>query len=81
MKRTATTFIPPVAIDFSSRTPMHRQLYDWFRSAILDGRISPGHRVPSTRGLAAELKISRMPVVNAFDQLLTEKMGVFQEVR
>lgn len=78
MKRIATTFIPPVAIDHSSRTPMHRQLYDWFRNAILEGRISSGQRVPSTRGLAAELRISRMPVVNAFDQLLAE--GYFETV-
>jgi GntR family transcriptional regulator/MocR family aminotransferase len=55
---------------------MYRQLYDWFRGAIINGQMRPGQRVPSTRGLAAELKISRIPVLNAFEQLLAE--GYFE---
>jgi GntR family transcriptional regulator/MocR family aminotransferase len=55
---------------------MYRQLYDWFRRAIIDGQMRPGQRVPSTRGLAAELKISRIPVLNAYEQLLAE--GYFE---
>lgn len=51
---------------------MYRQLYDWFRDAILQGQLRPGQRVPSTRGLAAELKISRIPVLSAFEQLHAE---------
>jgi GntR family transcriptional regulator/MocR family aminotransferase len=47
-------------------------LYDWFRQAITSGQLRPGQRLPSTRNLAAELKISRMPVLGAFDQLLAE---------
>ena len=55
---------------------MYRQLYDWFRRAIINGQMRPGQRVPSTRGLAAELKISRIPVLNAYEQLLAE--GYFE---
>ena len=55
---------------------MYRQLYEWFRSAILVGQMRPGQRVPSTRSLAAELKISRIPVLNAYEQLLAE--GYFE---
>ena len=51
---------------------MYRQLYEWFRLAIISGQIRPGQRIPSTRTLAAELKISRIPVSNAYDQLLAE---------
>ena len=51
---------------------MYRQLYDWFRVAIVSGQLSPGQRVPSTRALAAELKISRLPVLSAFEQLHAE---------
>ena len=65
MKRISSSFLPPIAIDHRTKTPMYRQLYDWFRKAIIDGRLRPGQRVPSTRGLALELKISRIPVVNA----------------
>lgn len=72
MQRVPATFIPPIALDRRSRTPVYRQLYDWFRRAITDGRMRPGQRLPSTRSLAAEFKISRIPVSNAYDQLLAE---------
>jgi GntR family transcriptional regulator/MocR family aminotransferase len=76
MKRVPATFLPPVAIDNRTKTPMYRQLYDWFRRAIITGQMRPGQRVPSTRSLAIELKISRIPVVNAYEQLLAE--GYFE---
>src|SRR5688572_8431007 len=55
-----------------SEAPYYRQIYDGYRDAILTGRLRPGERLPSTRALAAELGISRLPVVNAFEQLLHE---------
>jgi len=76
MKRISASFLPPIALDYRSKTPMYRQLYDWFRRAITDGQMRPGQRVPSTRSLAAELKISRIPVLNAHEQLLAE--GYFE---
>jgi GntR family transcriptional regulator/MocR family aminotransferase len=76
MKRIPASFLPPIALDYRTKTPMYRQLYDWFRRAIIDGQMRPGQRVPSTRGLAAELKISRIPVLNAYEQLLAE--GYFE---
>jgi GntR family transcriptional regulator/MocR family aminotransferase len=76
MKRVPASFLPPIALDYRSKTPMYRQLYDWFRRAIIDGQMRPGQRVPSTRGLAAELKISRIPVLSAYEQLLAE--GYFE---
>jgi GntR family transcriptional regulator/MocR family aminotransferase len=72
MKRVAAAFLPPIALDHRARTPMYRQLYDWYRQAITTGQLRPGQRVPSTRGLAAELAISRIPVLNAYEQLLAE---------
>jgi GntR family transcriptional regulator/MocR family aminotransferase len=61
-----------VPIDVSSATPIHRQIYDGLRRAILDGLLRPGQRVPSTRALAVDLGVSRMPVLTAYDQLLHE---------
>jgi GntR family transcriptional regulator/MocR family aminotransferase len=72
MKRVSASFLPPVALDSGSRIPMYRQLYEWFRQAILAGQLRPGQRLPSTRSLAAELKISRIPVTGAYDQLHAE---------
>ncbi|HYE16030.1 MAG TPA: PLP-dependent aminotransferase family protein, partial [Pyrinomonadaceae bacterium] len=42
------------------------------RRAILAGQLKPGARLPSTRDMAAELKVSRNTVLNAFEQLLAE---------
>jgi len=72
MKRVASGFRPMVAVDRTLSTPLHRQIYDGFRSAILEGRLRPGQRIPSTRVLAAEIRVSRFPVLNAYAQLLAE---------
>lgn len=63
---------PLIPIDRSDRTPLHRQIYHGLRTAIVDRLLRPGQRLPSTRGLAAELGVSRNPVLNAFEQLLAE---------
>lgn len=76
MKTTPPVIFPVVAVDRASPTPLYRQLYDGFREAILEGRLRAGQRVPSTRSLAAELRISRLPLLNAFDQLVAE--GFFE---
>jgi GntR family transcriptional regulator/MocR family aminotransferase len=70
--RLSTSFLPPFALDNKTKTPMYRQLYDWFRHAITSNQLRPGQRVPSTRNLSAELKISRIPVLGAYEQLLAE---------
>ncbi len=59
-------------LDRSSGIPIHRQIYEGLRRAILDGLLRPGQRVPSTRALAVELGVSRLPVLTAYDQLLHE---------
>jgi GntR family transcriptional regulator/MocR family aminotransferase len=59
-------------IERDTKTPLHRQIYDGLRKAILDGMLRPGQRVPSTRALAAELGMSRLPVLTAYEQLLHE---------
>jgi GntR family transcriptional regulator / MocR family aminotransferase len=61
-----------LAIDRSSGVPLYRQIYDGLRRAILERRLHPGQRVPSTRALAAELGVSRLPVLEAYEQLLHE---------
>jgi GntR family transcriptional regulator/MocR family aminotransferase len=72
MKRTPTSYLPPIALQDREEIPIYRQLYEWFRRAITGGQLRPGQRLPSTRNLAAELKISRMPVLGAFEQLFAE---------
>ncbi len=72
VKRTPASYLPPITLQDREGIPLYQQLYDWFRRAITGGQLRPGQRVPSTRNLAAELKISRMPVLGAFEQLLAE---------
>src|SRR3954449_11466829 len=63
---------PALHLDRRGRMPLHRQLYDGLRAAILGGRLAPGDRLPATRTLAADLAVSRNTVAGAFDQLLAE---------
>lgn len=68
--------LPIVAIDRDAATPLHRQIYEGYRSAILRGDLRPGQQLPSSRTLATEIGISRFPILDAYAQLLTE--GYFE---
>ncbi|UKS27084.1 PLP-dependent aminotransferase family protein [Paenibacillus sp. HWE-109] len=61
-----------IHIDRNSGIPMYRQIYDHFRRKILQGEMHSGERLPSTRDLAASLRVSRNIVVEAYEQLLAE---------
>ena len=62
----------PIVIDRRRTVPLHRQIYEQWRAGILGGRFSPGDRLPSTRELAAALRVSRATVATAYDQLMAE---------
>ena len=66
------TALAAVALDPAAATPLHRQLYDALRSAVLSGHLVPGMRLESTRSMAADLGVSRNTVMSAFEQLLAE---------
>lgn len=70
-QRKANRMITP-HLQPESTTPLQKQLYEQLREAILTGQLRSGTRLPSTRGLAEELGISRNTVLNAFSQLLAE---------
>jgi GntR family transcriptional regulator/MocR family aminotransferase len=61
-----------LSLDRGIGVPIFRQIYDGLRSAILERRLRPGQRIPSTRALAADLGVSRLPVLSAYEQLLHE---------
>lgn len=52
--------------------PLCRQIYRALREEIRSGRLPDGARAPATRALAAELGVSRVTVVLAYEQLLAE---------
>ena len=53
-------------------TPLYRWFYDELRSAILEGRLATGARLPATRDLAQQYGLARSTVVTAFEQLKSE---------
>ncbi len=71
-KKPHGTVVPMIAVDREDEKPLHRQIYDSFRAMILERRLQPGQQIPSTRALADELGISRIPVLGAYAQLLAE---------
>ena len=63
---------PLIPLDRQARMPLYRQIYGGLRAAIVERLLRSGQRLPSTRALAVELGVSRIPVLEAFEQLLAE---------
>jgi GntR family transcriptional regulator/MocR family aminotransferase len=62
-----------ISLDFNNKyVPLHRQVYEELRKAILCGRLPAKHRVPSTRSLSQSLGISRTTVTISYEQLKSE---------
>jgi GntR family transcriptional regulator/MocR family aminotransferase len=64
---------PPIAL--GNRKPgatLTQWLYEELRSAILNGRLQRGVRLPATRELAAQYHVSRRTAVTVFEQLRDE---------
>jgi GntR family transcriptional regulator/MocR family aminotransferase len=76
MKKVSSGFSPVIAIDRKAAAPLHKQIYDAFRAMIVGGNLRAGQQISSTRALASELGISRIPVLSAYSQLLAE--GYFE---
>ncbi len=76
MKKVPSGTAPIIAIDRKLAKSLYRQVYDAYRKAIVDGNLRAGQRIPSTRVLALELGISRIPVLSAYAQLMAE--GYFE---
>ncbi len=62
----------PLTVDPGERMPLYRQVYRRIRELVLDGSLSRGSRLPSTRTLAADLGLSRNTVLAAVEQLTFE---------
>lgn len=71
-RRVPAGVVTAVLLDPASSAPLHRQVYEALRDAILSGRLQPGGKLPSTRALATHLDLSRNTVMGAYEQLLAE---------
>ncbi|NYD79464.1 MocR-like pyridoxine biosynthesis transcription factor PdxR [Arthrobacter cupressi] len=72
MKSAGGRLLAALELDRDAAHPLHRQLYAQLRTQILTGALPSGTRLPSTRTLVAELGVSRITVVTAFEQLTAE---------
>jgi len=72
MKEAGGYTLGAVSLDARSAVPLHQQLYESVRSAILARQLRAGTRVASTRSIAQDLGVSRNTVLTAFDQLTAE---------
>jgi len=61
-----------LSVDRASDLALHEQLERALRDAIRLGRLRAGALLPSSRGLAAELRVSRGVVTTAYEQLVAE---------
>jgi GntR family transcriptional regulator/MocR family aminotransferase len=62
----------PLLLDRSRPASLTNQIVEQLRDAILQGRIAPGARMPSSRRLADQLDVSRNTTVRAYEWLAIE---------
>jgi GntR family transcriptional regulator/MocR family aminotransferase len=63
---------PIVYLDLDGQGARYAQLIRALKSAILDGRVAAGARLPASRSLSRELDMSRNTVLAAYEQLQAE---------
>lgn len=59
-------------MDPHARRPLHRQVYDFLRRAIVAGDLPAGSALPSTRWLARRWRVSRNTILTAYEDLAAE---------
>lgn len=72
VKKSGGALLLAVALDTKSERPLSSQLSLALRDLILGGALRPGQRLPASRTVAAELKVSRTTVMEAFARLQAE---------
>jgi GntR family transcriptional regulator/MocR family aminotransferase len=61
-----------ITVDRSQKMPIIKQVYDQIRLSIVRGDLRAGEQLPSTRELARNLHVSRIVIVEVYEQLLAE---------
>ena len=61
-----------IHVSMHGRQGLAGQLYRQLRAGIVDGRLAPGERLPSTRDLATQLGVSRKTTLDVFERLIAE---------
>ncbi len=61
-----------ITLDLDCAVPLYQQLAEELRKVILNGRLKPNYKLPSSRALAMSMEISRATVTQSYEQLLSE---------
>lgn len=61
-----------VHLTIQGRQGLAGQIYRQLRAGVIDGRLAPGERLPSTRELAIQLGVSRKTTLDVFERLVAE---------
>jgi GntR family transcriptional regulator len=61
-------------IDHSSGIPVSAQIVEQVKYLVVSGKLKPGERIPSVRGLATELKLNPTTVARVYRQLEAEEI-------
>jgi GntR family transcriptional regulator/MocR family aminotransferase len=72
VKRAGGALLLAIEIDHRSPRPVSTQLYVSLRELMLSGALAAGDRLPATRTLARDLRLSRTTVIDAFERLIAE---------
>lgn len=63
---------PQIQLDFSSSSPVGRQLVDQLRALLVEGALAPGDSLPPVRRLALELGVHFNTVAESYRTLSQE---------
>lgn len=55
-----------------AKAPLYEKIYEYIKKEIVEGKMTRGEKLPSTRRLSENLAVSRSTVEMAYDQLLAE---------
>jgi len=72
VKRAGGALLLSIGIDHQSSRSVSSQLHGALRDLIVAGGFAVGERLPASRTLARDLKVSRTTVIEAFDRLTAE---------
>ena len=61
-----------IPFEGKDEAPLYEQIYRYIKSEIKNGNMKAGLRLPSTRRLAENLKVSRSTTQLSYDQLVSE---------